>query len=178
MKGPRLVTQQKVLAETGNFIERFIGSGLAELGDKLGPVLWQFAPFKQFDKEDFGTFLDHLPRELDGLKLRSCRRGAPCELRHAGFHHVLRDDGIGIVYTDAEGWPNIGDLTGDVVYARLQRGDDTLDAAYPPKRPRCVARARQLWATGEAPDDLPRVMATHERKPRGEAARRVHLFHP
>ncbi len=51
VKGPRLVTQQKVLAETGNFIRRFLDSGLAELGDKLGPVLWQFAPFKQFDRD-------------------------------------------------------------------------------------------------------------------------------
>ena len=58
VKGPRLVTQQKVLAETGNFIKRFFASGLAELGDKLGPVLWQFAPFKKFDADDFGA----LPR--------------------------------------------------------------------------------------------------------------------
>lgn len=69
VKGPRLVTQQKVLAETGGFIKRFLASGLAELGDKLGPVLWQFAPFKPFDRDDFARFLDHLPEELDGLKL-------------------------------------------------------------------------------------------------------------
>ena len=49
VKGPRLVTQQKTLAETGNFIKRFFASGLAELGPKLGPALWQFAPFKRFD---------------------------------------------------------------------------------------------------------------------------------
>ena len=69
-----------MLAETGNFIKRFLASGLAELGDKLGPVLWQFAPFKKFDAEDFGRFLDHLPRELDGLKLNHV-----IEARHASF---------------------------------------------------------------------------------------------
>ena len=57
VKGPRLVTQQKVLAETGGFIKRFLASGLAELGPKLGPVLWQFAPFKPFDRDDFARFL-------------------------------------------------------------------------------------------------------------------------
>src|ERR1044072_5251297 len=36
VRGRRLVTQQKVLAETGGFIKRFIESGLRELGDKLG----------------------------------------------------------------------------------------------------------------------------------------------
>ena len=80
VKGPRLVTQQKVLAETGKFIERFIGSGLSELGDKLGPILWQFAPFKQFDEEDFAKFLALLPKELDGLKLNHV-----VEARHKSF---------------------------------------------------------------------------------------------
>ncbi len=80
VKGPRLVTQQKVLADTGNFIKRFIASGLTELGDKLGPVLWQFAPFKKFDRDDFARFLDHLPSELDGLKLNHV-----VEPRHQSF---------------------------------------------------------------------------------------------
>ncbi len=53
VKGPRLVTQQKMLAETGSFVSRFVDSGLAELGDRLGPILWQFAPFKRFDARRF-----------------------------------------------------------------------------------------------------------------------------
>ncbi len=132
VKGPRLVTQQKVLAETGNFITRFFKSGLAELGDRLGPILWQFAPFKRFDDDDFGRFLDLLPHELDGQKLNHV-----VEVRHASFAiprfaELARDAGVAIAYVDAEGWPNIANLTGDVVYARLQRGDDALAAAYAP----------------------------------------------
>src|SRR5438046_8631131 len=57
LKGPRYVTQRSDLAETGPGIERFFGSGLGELGDKLGPILWQFAPFKPFDAADFAAFL-------------------------------------------------------------------------------------------------------------------------
>ena len=126
------MTQQKALAETGRFVERFVNSGLAELGDKLGPILWQFAPFKRFDEEDFGKFLDLLPRDLDGRKLNHV-----VEVRHASFNtqrfiELARNSGVAIVYVDAEGWPSIADLTGDVVYARLQRGDDALAAAYPP----------------------------------------------
>ena len=83
VKGPRLVTQHKVLAETGNFIKRFFASGLAELGDKLGPVLWQFAPFKKFDRDDFARFLDHLPPELDGLKLNHVVEPRHAELRRS-----------------------------------------------------------------------------------------------
>jgi uncharacterized protein YecE (DUF72 family) len=168
VKGPRLVTQQKVLAETGNFIKRFVASGLSELGDKLGPVLWQFAPFKQFEPEDFARFLEHLPRELDGIALNHV-----VEPRHASFAapkfvKLARDTGTSIVYTDAETWPSIADLTGDVVYARLQRGDDTLAAAYPPKQLDAWAERAKVWAKGGVPPDLAVVDAAHkhEAKPR------------
>src|ERR1051325_9802744 len=58
LKGPRYVTQRSgSLAETGPGTERFLGSGLTELGDKLGPILWQFAPFKSFDADDFAAFV-------------------------------------------------------------------------------------------------------------------------
>ncbi len=150
VKGPRLVTQQKVLAETGTFIKRFFASGLAELGPKLGPVLWQFAPFKKFDREDFAAFLAHLPRELDGLEAQSCHRGAPCEFPHPDFVTLLRDNDASAVYTDAEAWPSIADITGDVIYARLQRGDDTLAAAYNPADLDAWAGRAKIWATGRS----------------------------
>lgn len=162
VKGPRLVTQQKVLAETGNFIKRFIGSGLAELGEKLGPVLWQFAPFKKFERDDFGRFLEHLPHEIDGLKLNHI-----VEPRHASFGtpefiELLREHCISPAFTDAETWPSIADQTGNIVYARLQRGDDTLDQAYPPAELDAWAARAKLWAEGGAPADLPLVAAAHK----------------
>jgi uncharacterized protein YecE (DUF72 family) len=168
VKGPRLVTQQKVLAETGGFIDRFLKSGLAELGGKLGPIVWQFAPFKRFDADDFGKFLDLLPRALEGSRLNHV-----VEVRHASFNtprfaELLRASGVTAAYVDAESWPNITDLTGDVVYARLQRGDDALPAAYPPAELDAWAGRARIWAQGGAPDDLPQLDAKHqaEAKPR------------
>ena len=168
VKGPRLVTQQKVLGETGNFIKRFLASGLAELGDKLGPVLWQFAPFKKFEADDFARFLDHLPREIDGRKLNHV-----IEARHASFAtpefvKLMRETGTSVAFTDAETWPSIADITGDVIYARLQRGDDTLEAAYEPKALDAWAERAKLWAKGGVPPDLPLVDTArkHEAKPR------------
>src|SRR5205085_3278331 len=49
LKASRYATNRRVLAEAGESIERFAASGIAELGDKLGPVVWQFAPTKRFD---------------------------------------------------------------------------------------------------------------------------------
>jgi uncharacterized protein YecE (DUF72 family) len=161
VKGPRLVTQQKLLAGTGGFIRRFVDSGLAELGPKLGPVLWQFAPFKQFDRDDFARFLDHLPRELDGLKLNHVVEARHRSFGDPAFVTLLRERGVTASFTDAETWPNIADLTGAVVYARLQRGDDALEAAYPSKALDAWAERARLWAKGGAPSDLPLIDAAH-----------------
>jgi uncharacterized protein YecE (DUF72 family) len=168
VKGPRLVTQQKVLAETGNFIKRFFGSGLTELGDKLGPVLWQFAPFKKFDRDDFARFLDHLPSEYGGLKLNHVVEPRHESFRDPAFIKLLRDAGASAAYTDAKTWPAIAGLTGDIVYARLQQGSDALAAAYPPKELDAWAERAKVWAKGGVPADLPQVEAAQkpQAKPR------------
>jgi len=168
VKGPRLVTQQKVLAETGRFIKRFFDSGLAELGDKLGPVLWQFPPFKRFDEADFAKFLEHLPESVDGRKLNHV-----VEVRHRSFQdpafiRLLRDRGSAPVFVDSEDYPAIPDLTGDIVYARLQRGADTVETGYATKALDQWAARAKTWASGGIPDDLPVIDTAHtpDAKPR------------
>jgi len=168
VKGPRLVTQQKALAETGQFIARFFDSGLSELGDKLGPVLWQFPPFKKFDAADFAKFLEHLPESLDGRTVNHV-----VEVRHASFQdpafiRLLRDHGVAPVFVDSEDYPAIADLTGDVVYARLQRGADEIETGYAPKALDQWAARAKVWASGGAPDDLPVIDAAQkpDAKPR------------
>src|SRR3954471_5823323 len=52
VKGPRFATNRRVLAEAGESITRFLNSGVMELADRLGPLLWQFAPTKKFDRQD------------------------------------------------------------------------------------------------------------------------------
>jgi uncharacterized protein YecE (DUF72 family) len=168
VKGPRLVTQQRVLAETGAFIRRFVDSGLAELGDKLGPVLWQFAPFKKFDRDDFARLLEHLPREIEGLKLNHVVEARHESFADPGFIELLRETGVSAVFTDAKTWPSIPDITGNVVYARLQQGDDALEAAYPPKELDAWADRAKTWAKGGIPSDLPPFDVQHraDAKPR------------
>jgi uncharacterized protein YecE (DUF72 family) len=70
VKGPRFATNRRVLAEAGDSIKRFLDSGVTELGDRLGPMLWQFAPTKKFDPADFGKFLELLPDKHDKRALR------------------------------------------------------------------------------------------------------------
>lgn len=157
LKGPRFAVNRRVLKEAGDSIKHFIDSGIAELGSHLGPLLWQFAPTKKFDAGDFGGFLEKLPDKIGKLPLRHV-----IEVRHDSFctgefTDLVRHFNMPVVYTDHAKYPNIADLTGDFVYARLQRGQDTVPTAYPPKDIATWAKRLRIWADGKAPDDLPRI---------------------
>jgi len=100
-----------------------------------------------------------LPEKFGGQKLRHV-----IEVRHdsfctAEFIALLRQFALAPVYTDHVRYPNIADLIGDFVYARLQRGEDTTPTAYPPRALDAWAKRLLLWVQGGAPDDLPRVDA-------------------
>src|SRR5881394_2015515 len=157
VKGPRFAVNRSVLAEAGDSIKRFYDSGVTELGDRLGPVLWQFAPTKKFDEADFGKFLELLPRKLGGHALRhvvEVRNPSFCVL---GFVALLRQFETPVVFAEHGKYPAIADIASDFVYARLQKGNDELKTCYPPKQLDAWAKRFQAWAGGGEPDDLPRV---------------------
>ena len=133
LKGPRFATNRRVLKEAGESIQRFLDSGVTELGPHLGPLLWQFAPTKKFDEADFGGFLELLPDTFNGCHIRHVVEVRHDSFKTAEFAALLRKFSIPAVYTDHARYPNIADVTGDFVYARLQRGDDKIPTAYPPK---------------------------------------------
>jgi len=164
IKGARYVTNRRVLKEAGESIKRFLESGVTELGKKLGPLLWQFPPFKKFDAADFGGFLELLPETFDGHRLRHV-----LEVRHDSFKTpefiaLLRKSKMATVYTDHVDYPNIADITADFIYARLQRGQDDVPTAYPPKQIKEWAGRLQVWAEGKEPKDLPRIDDKHKPK--------------
>jgi uncharacterized protein YecE (DUF72 family) len=168
VKGLRYVTNRRVLAEAGDSIRRFLESGVLELGDRLGPILWQFAATKKFEEADFGKFLELLPASIDGRKLRHT-----VEVRHASFCTpafvaLLRKFSTPVVFAEHETYPAIADATGDFIYARLQKGNDRIETAYPPKALDEWAERARIWASGGAPDDLPYVDSKQKpsKKPR------------
>jgi uncharacterized protein YecE (DUF72 family) len=77
---------------------------------------------------------------------------------------MLRRFVVPVVFTDHIKYPNIADLTGDFVYARLQRGKDTLPTAYAPKEIKAWAARLRDWADGKQPSDLPCVAPASQRK--------------
>jgi uncharacterized protein YecE (DUF72 family) len=169
LKGPRFATNRRVLKEAGDSIKRFLDSGVTELGERLGPLLWQFAPTKKFDAGDFGGFLELLPDKFGGRALRHVIEVRHDSFRNAEFIALLRQFDMPVVYTDHVKYPNIADATGKFIYARLQRGKDNVPTAYPPKEIKTWAGRLCSWAAGEEVDDLTPVApprgTTQKRKP-------------
>ena len=178
LKASRYATNRRVLADAGESISRFVGSGISELGNKLGPIVWQFMPTKQFEAGDFEAFLALLPKAVDGHKLRHV-----LDVRHPSFRvpeylKLARQYQCASVFTDSDKFPSFADLTGDFVYARLMMSDEKLKTGYPPKALDAWAQAAQSWASGSEPADLPRVEAPVKAKTKAKpaAARDVFVF--
>jgi uncharacterized protein YecE (DUF72 family) len=166
LKASRYCTNRKVLAEAGESIARFTGQGIVELGDRLGPILWQFMATKKFDPEDFGAFLKLLPAEQDGIALRHA-----VQVRHESFQTpefvaLARTAGVAIVYADSTDYPAIADVSGDLVYARLEAAVEDEPAGYSPAALDRWASAARSWAEGGAAVDLPYLAAPAPKTPR------------
>jgi uncharacterized protein YecE (DUF72 family) len=157
VKGPRYAVNRRVLAEAGDSIRRFLESGVSELGTRLGPLLWQFTPYKKFDEADFGKFLELLPATLDGRTLRHVVEVRHDSFKTPAFIKLLRKFSVAVVYAEHTKYPEIADLTADFVYARLQKGKDTIKAGYAPKALDAWAKRVETWAEGKGPADLPRI---------------------
>lgn len=158
MKASRYATNRKVLGEAGESVQRFVNSGIAELGPKLGPIVWQFMPTKRFDPADFEAFLELLPAEVAGLPLRHVM-----DVRHESFKTpeyvaLARKHGVASVFTDSDDYPSFADLTTDFVYARLMRSEAERETGYAPKALDEWANRAREWAAGGQPADLPRVV--------------------
>jgi len=157
VKASRFATNRKVLAEAGESVERFIDSGVSELGPKLGPIVWQFAPTKRFEAEDFAAFLGLLPEAVDGLRLRHV-----LDVRHPSFMcaeylALARRHAMATVFADTDEHPSFANLTGDFVYARLMRCMADEPQGYSPAALAQRAECAAAWRDGGEPTGLPRV---------------------
>jgi len=172
LKGPRYAVNRRVLGEAGDSIKRFLDSGITELGPKLGPLLWQFAPTKKFDEVDFGAFLELLPKTLSGQTLRHVVEVRHDSFKTPAFIALLRKFSIPAVFSEHETYPAIADVVSDFVYARLQKGDEKFKTGYPPKALDAWAKRAETWTKGGEPSDLPRV----DKKPAAKMPRDVFLY--
>jgi uncharacterized protein YecE (DUF72 family) len=155
LKASRFCTNRKVLAEAGESIERFVGQGITELGPKLGPILWQFATTKKFDADDFGAFLTLLPDKRDGLPLTHVVDVRHQSFRDPAFVALCRQANVSIVHTHSDEYPQIGDVSGLISYARLMMTSEEEATGYAPIEIDHWVKVAQGWAKGDAGDAFP-----------------------
>ncbi|HLW93622.1 MAG TPA: DUF72 domain-containing protein [Roseiarcus sp.] len=172
LKGTRFITNRRVLAEAGESIDAFFKSGVTELGAKLGPINWQFPPFKKYDPADFEAFLNLLPKNVEGCKIMHA-----VEVRHESFRNpefiaLARKYGVAVIIAADSDYPQIADVTAPFVYLRIMGTSDKEKTGYSAKAlDLWAARARQ-WAAGDAPEGLKTAGAA----PAEKVGRDVYLY--
>ncbi len=174
LKANRFATNRRVLAEAGESIDRFIGSGLARLEHKLGPVLWQFAEHKKFEPDDFEAFLKLLPADVEGRPLRHVLDVRNDTFMVPEFLALARKYRAAVVFTDSPKFPSFANLTTDFVYLRLMNAQAEVPTGYKPEVLAAFAACAKAWADGGEPSGLP-LVAGDTGAP-ASAARDVFMF--
>jgi uncharacterized protein YecE (DUF72 family) len=106
---------------------------LDELGDKLGPILWQFAATKKFDPGDMAAFLALLPASQDGVPLRHAIEPRHESFDDPAFFALCREAGVAVVLADSPKYPVLNGTAGaPFLYLRLQNAQAALEGGYPP----------------------------------------------
>jgi uncharacterized protein YecE (DUF72 family) len=166
LKANRFATNRKVLADAGPSIDRFLESGITELKQKLGPILWQLAHTKKFDPVDFEAFLALLPKSLDGLTLRHAIEPRHESFKTPKFVALARKYNVAIVYAHSKKYPAIPDPTANFVYCRLQESQEAVPTGYKPAALKKWAQAAKAWEAGGTPKGMTRVGKAAPKKKR------------
>ena len=195
VKGPRFITHMLKLRDVEQPLANFLASGLLALHGKLGPILWQFAPWLKFRPKRFETFLAMLPHDTEAA-LRLARRRHPRmhgrsvlaidtvrPMRHAveirnpsfldrRFIELLREHRVALVVAEtARTWPMPRDVTADFMYLRLHGDRKMYQSGYSSRSLDRWAKAIRAWRGGREPRELPpdavRVCAAAPARPQG-----------
>src|SRR5690606_1733312 len=129
-KAPKRIMASRTLAKAGAQVEDFVG-GIAELGDRLGPLVWQFDRGTRIDADDFAAFLELLPGTAGGRALGHVLDARDPDFVDAAYLALARRHGMATVFTDSPEHPSFADVTADFVYARLMRARASETSGYP-----------------------------------------------
>jgi uncharacterized protein YecE (DUF72 family) len=189
VKGARYITHIRRLRDIDAPLANFFASGLFNLREKLGPILWQFPPSFRFDPERMKRFLELLPKDTEhALSLARHRErrmvgrvrlaiDAPRPLRHAveirhesfideSFVQMLHEHNVALVVADTAGkWPYREDVTADFLYLRLHGDKELYASGYTDEALYRWAARIEAWSAGFQPDDAHLISTGFKPKP-------------
>jgi uncharacterized protein YecE (DUF72 family) len=181
VKAPKFITHVRRLRDVEGPLANFLASGLFNLKEKLGPILWQLPPFSKFDPERLEAFLKLLPHDTeqaaavarnhdDWMAKRSqVEIDAKRPMRHAlevrndsfmtpAFVDLLRKYDVALVIAEtARKWPMTHDITSDFVYMRLHGDEELYNGGYSDESLDRWAKRIRAWQEGSEPGDAEKV---------------------
>jgi len=157
-RAPQRITMSRTLAKPGGAIDDFLG-GIATLGVKLGPIVWQFE--RTIDRDEFIAFLGLLPKQVAGMELRHVLDVRDRAFVDGDYLALARKHRMATVFTDSTEYPSFADITADFVYARLMRTRADCTTGYPDDELDLWAHRLRAWARGGDPVDLPHIDRPH-----------------
>lgn len=197
VKGGRFITHMKRLADVRVALANHFASGVLELGDKLGPHLWQLPANFRFDAERLESFLELLPRNVGEAQAlareHDDRVAEPCvkspsapqrrlrhalEVRHESFRcaqfiSMLRRYGIALVASHSDRWPYFEDVTAGFVYVRLHGPAELYASPYDDRALKYWSDRVRLWRQGRQPAD---AVTTTDYEPPARKQRDVYVY--
>ena len=171
VKGGRYITHMLRLRGIEQPLANFFASGVFNLREKLGPVLWQFPPNFKYDRERMRRFFRLLPRDTGAARALARRRSAwmkgrvrlgidaqrpmrhAVEVRHESFLEpsfidLLREHRIALVIAETAGlWPMADEVTADFMYIRLHGDKELYRSGYSDRALSRWARRIRAWQT-------------------------------
>ena len=175
VKAPRYITHIRRLNDVEEPIANFFASGIFELKEKLGAILWQFPPSFKFDETRFHEFLKLLPGTsaaaekitrkyhpdftLPEHSARTRKMRHAVEIRNETFINdtfieLLRKYHIAFVIADTAGrWPYAEDITSDFVYMRLHGDTELYNSGYSDAAIERWYKRIKSWSKGVQPRD-------------------------
>ncbi|VVO02828.1 DUF72 domain-containing protein [Pseudomonas fluorescens] len=198
VKAPRYITHILRLRDVHKPLANFFASGVLELKEKLGPILWQFPPSFKFDPELFEAFLAQIPTNtqqaadlarqhearLNGKASMKSHGKKPLrhavEIRHDSFAvpefvTLLKRYGTALVIADTAGkWPYREDLTSDFVYMRLHGDKQLYASGYTTEALKLWGDRIDAWSHGKQPADA--QLIDRQQKPKARKTREVFCY--
>ena len=129
IKGPRFATHRPDLTGAGSILDRFFSSGVLELRDKLGPILWQFPPNMPADQGAFAAFIELLPERIDGRTVRHVVELRQPKVPVNWAVDLLRRHRVALVVGDGR---TDFEVTADFIYVHLRHCTLEEPTGYPP----------------------------------------------
>ena len=174
VKGYEVVTRTAFFPTARIHLADFFASGVVELREKLGPLLWQLPEQSKFRAEGVERFLSLLPQSTDDAatlaaqsdtvdgdlgylpnrRLRHAIEVRDSSYRNTEFVDMLRAHDIAVVFTNGPGAPEFRELTSDFAYLRLSSGEDHYAGGYGDDALSEWATRITAWIDGPPPRDV------------------------